>query len=196
MAPDVSGFDPAQDVVLDDDSLRVIAHPLRVRLLSELRLHGAATASQLAQRLGQSSGATSYHLRQLATRGFVIEEPDRGTRRERWWRAAHRTTRFDMALDDGNRAAGGEYLRAVARNYSNRLLRFTDEVESVPDVYGPDWATAFTLSDWRLDLTAEGAARLQAEIFELMRRYRDEPPGEGARSVVAQVQLIPALTAP
>src|SRR5689334_12619211 len=60
----------------DGRSLRALAHPLRLRLLGLLRMDGAATASQLAARTGQSSGATSYHLRQLAAYGFVIEEPD------------------------------------------------------------------------------------------------------------------------
>ena len=37
---------------LDAAALRVLAHPLRSRLLSELRLHGPATATDLADRLG------------------------------------------------------------------------------------------------------------------------------------------------
>lgn len=60
---------------LDAHSLRGLAHPLRIRLLGDLRLHGPATASQLAERLGESSGATSYHLRQLAAYGFVEDAP-------------------------------------------------------------------------------------------------------------------------
>lgn len=206
MPKDVGGFDPAQDVLLDDDSLRVIAHPLRVQLLSELRHHGPATASQLGQRLGQSSGAASYHLRQLADHGFVVEDPERGDRRDRWWRAAHRTTRFEMSQHPGNQAAGGEYLRAVARHYSGRMLRFADEVEAVPETYGPEWAEIFTLSDVTLHLTAAQAARLHGELLELLVRYRDHPSAEalatGADSgdesqeeevltLVAQVQLFP-----
>ena len=44
-------------------------------MLGELRLNGAATASQLGRRLGESSGATSYHLRQLARFGSKAEWP-------------------------------------------------------------------------------------------------------------------------
>lgn len=191
MAADMSGFDPALDVRLDAESLRVLAHPLRVQLLSRLRLTGPATASQLGQQLGQSSGATSYHLRQLEAYGFVVEDTDRGTRRERWWRAAHRTTRFDMTLDDETRATGGEYMRAVARNYSDRMLRFADSIETADQEYGAEWADVYTLSDWTLHLSAARAADLHRDVFELMQRYRDEPAPDDAGTLVAQVQLFP-----
>jgi len=85
---------------LDPRSLRGLAHPLRMRLLSTLRHDGPATASQLAEKLGESSGATSYHLRQLAAHGFVEDDPERGKGRERWWRAAKEGTRFDDSLFD------------------------------------------------------------------------------------------------
>ncbi|BBJ43426.1 hypothetical protein SSPO_061440 [Streptomyces antimycoticus] len=89
--------EPAPDDVrvLDPRTLRGLAHPLRMRLLTALREYGPATASQLAARLGESSGATSYHLRQLATYGFVEDDPERGKGRERWWKAAHRGTRWN-----------------------------------------------------------------------------------------------------
>lgn len=60
---------------LDARSLRGLAHPLRMQLLDALRFGGPATASQLAEKLGESSGATSYHLRQLAAHGFVEDAP-------------------------------------------------------------------------------------------------------------------------
>ncbi|NUT30943.1 MAG: helix-turn-helix transcriptional regulator, partial [Streptomyces sp.] len=80
---------------LDARTLRGLAHPLRMQLLSALRRGGPATASQLAEKLGESSGATSYHLRQLAAYGFVEDAPDHGKGRERWWQAVHQGVRFD-----------------------------------------------------------------------------------------------------
>src|SRR6478736_7487779 len=65
--------------------LRGLAHPLRLQLLQVLRAEGPATASQLARRLGESSGATSYHLRALHRAGLV-EEVEQRNARERWWR--------------------------------------------------------------------------------------------------------------
>ena len=66
------------DRVIDAASLKALAHPLRVELFDRLAMLGPATASQLADALGESSGATSYHLRQLARHAFIEEDPERG----------------------------------------------------------------------------------------------------------------------
>src|SRR5690606_19778936 len=50
----------------DAMALRALAHPQRMRMLAMLRIDGPATATALAERMGLNSGATSYHLRQLA----------------------------------------------------------------------------------------------------------------------------------
>lgn len=191
MPSDATGFDPAQDLRLDATTLRALAHPLRVRLIGRLRMYGPATATRLAQDLGESSGATSYHLRELAKYGLVVEDQERNRGKERWWRAAHRSTHFDLTMDDDTRATGGEYLRSVARVYSERLLHFADNIEYTAETYGTDWANAFTLSDWHLRLTVEQAQALHRELNELLDRYRDLPEQPGARRVVSQLQLFP-----
>src|SRR3954451_23671612 len=88
--------------VQDPEALEALAHPLRGRLLGLLRADGPATASGLAERVGESSGVTSYHLRKLAEVGFVEEDQERGTRRERWWRAAHTSTSWSPSDFLGN----------------------------------------------------------------------------------------------
>jgi DNA-binding transcriptional ArsR family regulator len=70
---------------MDAAQLRALAHPLRLQLLEVLGSEGPATASQLGRRLGESSGATSYHLRALHRAGMV-EEAEQRNARERWWR--------------------------------------------------------------------------------------------------------------
>lgn len=72
---------------IDVSAMKAFAHPLRMQLYSWLRDHGEATASLLADHLNESTGQTSYHLRQLAKHGFVEEVTSRGTGRERWWRS-------------------------------------------------------------------------------------------------------------
>jgi predicted ArsR family transcriptional regulator len=57
-----------------------------------LRIHGPATATSLATRLGINTGQTSYHLRHLADHGFVVDDEERGNGRERWWKAAPQST--------------------------------------------------------------------------------------------------------
>jgi hypothetical protein len=188
------GFDPGRDLVLEPRMLRGLAHPLRIRLRAELVEHGPATASQLAARVGQSSGATSYHLRQLAAYGFVADEPGRGTGRERYWRATHRMLWFDMPeASCSERALGGEYLRAVARLYAERIIRFADGIEAAPEVLGPEWADEWDLSHWLLDLDVAEAAALRQRFYELCAPYRHDGdrPRPGTRPVIVQFQSFP-----
>ena len=55
----------------DPRALRALAHPLRIQLLGLLRREGPLTASEAGRRLDESSGITSYHLRQLERFGLV-----------------------------------------------------------------------------------------------------------------------------
>jgi DNA-binding transcriptional ArsR family regulator len=181
-----------EPVRLSGQTLRGIAHPLRVRLLNLLREDGPSTATRLAERTGQSSGATSYHLRQLATYGFVVEEPTQGGR-ERWWKATHRS----MSLEgEDARAAPGEaeaYLRAVAAEYADRVDRWLNEAPTLPQA----WDQAATLSNWRLRLRAEEATRFLAEMEAVIASYRrddaDGEPPDGAERVDVQLQVLPFL---
>src|SRR3954469_22151212 len=85
----------ASSITPTPQQLRALTHPVRLRILGLLRTEGATTATALAQRLGLNTGATSYHLRQLAQHGFIVDDEERGNGRERWWRAAHAATRTD-----------------------------------------------------------------------------------------------------
>src|SRR5580658_10852023 len=71
--------------VRDVEALRVLAHPMRQRILRYLRQAGPATSTTLARDLGENSGIMSYHLRLLGEHDFVREVAGRGQGRERWW---------------------------------------------------------------------------------------------------------------
>lgn len=189
-----AGFDPERDVVLDPRALRGLAHPIRLRLRAELTERGPATATQLAARIGESSGTTSYHLRQLAAYGFAADEPSLGNGRERYWRALHRATWFDTPLDRlEDRNVLGEYARAIARVHAERAVRFADSIEASPEQLGADWSAAAGMSDWVLDLTAEEAKTLQRRFHELCAPHRHAHgwPRPGTRAVVVQFQVLP-----
>ena len=179
-----------REVRVDATTLRGLAHPLRVRILGLLREHGPATATTLAQRLGQSTGATSYHLRILATYGFVVDDPERNVGRERWWKAAHKSTTLDINPAVAPPETEG-YLRAVAAQYADRVERFLDEMASLP----PAWGDACTISDVPLRLTPQEAAALHEEMFALLGRYRrddrDARRPDGTERVVVQFQILP-----
>jgi DNA-binding transcriptional ArsR family regulator len=90
---------PVRDLEREPEALHALAHPLRLKLLDLLKVKGSSTASELARLAGESSGATSYHLRQLARHGFVVEDEGRGTRRERWWKADPSQLRVETSGD-------------------------------------------------------------------------------------------------
>ncbi|MBJ3812047.1 ArsR/SmtB family transcription factor [Streptomyces flavofungini] len=173
---------------LDPRSLRGIAHPLRMRLLSSLRLDGPATASQLAQRLSESSGATSYHLRQLAEYGFVEDDPERGKGRERWWRAAYAGTYLDSELgrdaDPAVRGAYSTYLHQHATNHAEEVSTWI----ATRHEWSQEWAESSDISDFTLRLTPDSAAELSARMHELIEEYRTLTPAEGAPDA-AKVRL-------
>jgi DNA-binding MarR family transcriptional regulator len=143
-----------------------------MQLLISLRRDGPATASQLASRLGESSGATSYHLRQLAAHGFVEDAPDRGKGRERWWQSAHQGTRMDESLmndpDPTVRGAVAVYLHEVATFHATEVSTWIGTQH--------DWPTAWTessdISDYTLRLTPELTAELGGKLNELIESYR------------------------
>ncbi len=165
---------PASVLHLDSRALKVLAHPLRSRLLTALRMGGPATATTLAQALETNTGATSYHLRKLASVGLV-EETDQGRGRERWWRAAtemHSWTERDVAGDPDGQAAT-DWLR---RNY---LHWFIDRYEAWLDVQGSwplEWQDATGASDYGLRLSPARLEAFQDEFRALFERYREARP--------------------
>ena len=174
---------------LDARMLRALAHPLRMRLLELLRVDGPATASGLGKRLGESSGTTSWHLRQLAEHGFVEEDTERGNRRERWWRAVHESHRLNANQFAGDPELAGPlnaYLMSSLERRYEREVRFFGEA----DKWRESWGDAPNFSDYNLSLTPDEAQALSAEVDALIDRYRREPR-EGDSAAVAHWAVFP-----
>lgn len=111
------------------DALKAFAHPLRMRMYDYLNEHGAATATQLAQALGESTGQTSYHLRQLERHGFIADDPTRGTGRERWWTSVGFTMAADTLLDPAASAATRTLMQGVVGEQAQVLTRFVAQAD-------------------------------------------------------------------
>ncbi|GGZ75834.1 winged helix-turn-helix domain-containing protein [Streptomyces subrutilus] len=188
--------DPRQPQVhlLDARSLRGLAHPLRMRMLATLRHDGPATASQLAGRLGESSGATSYHLRQLAAHGFVEDAPGHGKGRERWWRAVHDGTAFDETLayddDPATRGAADLFLHEIATIHTQEMGTWLGDAHS----WSQEWRRGADLSDFTLRLTPAQSLELVRRMHALVNEYRDLPAAEGAESVRVHTHAFPRRT--
>ncbi len=186
-------FDPSRDVVTDAADLQALSHPLRIRLLGRLRQDGPSTASKLAEALKISSGLSSYHLRQLAAAGFIVEAEQPGSGRERWWQATRRST-YVLSPKPGDGDAGvitTEFLQAVLEvNFDNARAFFAEEGE-----WPLDWQEASGISDMMLALTAEQAQQLSHELAAVVARYPRHEAGaqlpEGTKVVQAQYQVFP-----
>lgn len=176
--------------------LRALAHPLRIRMIGLLRTDGAATATTLAKRLGESTGSTSYHLRQLAAYGLIEEDREhQGRGRERWWRSAYTSTRYDVAaleIDAETRGALEIFLHTALAEEYRRAAAFLSERAEWPR----PWREAADFSDYRLDLTPDRLKALTKELATVIERYLDDPGATSgdAREVIVGVHAFPRPT--
>lgn len=160
-----------RNIRLDSRAVRVLAHPLRARLLSELRVNGNATATTLAARLETNTGATSYHLRKLAEVGLV-EETDEGHGKQRVWAPAqqsHSWTDADVADDPDALAAAGWLREHYWAYMGEKVARWEDARQRWPIA----WRDAAGMSDVVLELSANQVSALTEELDEAIRRHQE-----------------------
>jgi DNA-binding transcriptional ArsR family regulator len=186
--------DPAEQtswtsVHLSAQAIQVLAHPLRSRLLRALRMDGPATATALAERLDTNTGATSYHLRKLASVGLV-EETGEGRGRERWWRPTTEMHDWDDVAVEGDpdaRAAAG-WLR------ENHVRTFVEQAEgwlAHHDSWPIEWRRWAGQSDYALDLTPDELGALLTELWATVARAH-----EAAAEAAAEEQHLPSSERP
>ncbi|QCW77872.1 winged helix-turn-helix transcriptional regulator [Streptomyces sp. S6] len=175
-------------------TLRTLAHPLRIRLLNALREFGPATASGLGERLGESSGATSYHLRQLAESGLVEDAPELGKGRERWWRAVHEGAIFESSdflthADPEVRGAIDVVMHEVATTHAQELNTWLGTMGEWPQ----EWRRSSDMSDFKLRLTPELARELSQKLHAVVESYRGRVPEgtEGSAAVRTHLHVFP-----
>ncbi|GAA3934658.1 helix-turn-helix domain-containing protein [Actinomadura viridis] len=172
------------------ERLKALSHPLRRRILQRLTAHGPATSTTLGQVLGESTGTTSYHLRQLEKYGFIEEIPERSAGRERWWRAVQgpRDRRLPAPedLDPAGRAALAEVVRLGHAEDLALLSRLPEEYAR-----NREWTR---LSRGFTRMTEEGLAEFFEAYLRLLREYgfsaEEAPPG--ARPVHIRLFTLPA----
>jgi DNA-binding transcriptional ArsR family regulator len=163
---------PDPTVHLDRATLAMLAHPLRSRLLDELRLSGPATATTLAAVLDTNSGATSYHLRKLAQVGLVVDSGEGGGRRRLWNASTESRPRDDRPGDDSDDADARAALAWLARDY---LGLFNDRAEQwldTQDRWPPQWREQVGLSDRLVQVTPGQLSALRADLDAVLERYR------------------------
>lgn len=173
---------PPPEEITDAAVLKAIMHPLRRRIMEELG-RGPATATRLAKELGENSGATSYHLRELAKYGFVDEAPELAQGKERWWRARPRDIRWPRHSEqnDAMRAIFDETQRAAFNEDLEQMAKFLDQRESLGA-----WGDAFLFSRGSVNVNIDELKQFWDEYMALLRRYWRPEPLPGTRKVLVR----------
>lgn len=166
---------------MDAAQLRALAHPLRLQLLQVLHAEGPATASQLGRRLGESSGATSYHLRALHRAGMV-EEAEQRNARERWWqRTPERLVIPNSVPPDASDVERAELKAAHAQIESilvdrdeTALGRWMEIRYDLP----LEWQDAQWIGNFRMWATADEVRQFVATVLESVEPLRRAPESD------------------
>lgn len=164
-------------IVPGPKALKALTHPDRLKMLGILRMEGPQTATTLAGRLGLNSGATSYHLRQLAEHGFIETDAARGNKRDRWWKARHEATMIEPSEAEPGEAldASMAMMQSVISHHAAAMQRAHEGFNALPR----DWRKAQTFSDYTIALSAEAAQALMADFHALLMRHKAEAPAPG-----------------
>jgi DNA-binding transcriptional ArsR family regulator len=180
--------------IRDAQTARAMAHPVRLRLLEELAFRGPMTATQVAERVGESPANCSWHLRQLAKYGFV-EEAGGGVGRERPWQVVVQSNSFGVEGVDAETLAASQVTTA---------LWFDREVQALfawqaREASEGEWAHAAYLNQSLGWLTMDELREVDQQMQQIMIRYvhRINDPASrpsGARPVRMVSWGIPADT--
>ena len=165
-------------IQLDARAVSVLAHPLRSRLLSHLRLTGPATATDLAATFRTNTGATSYHLRKLESVGLVRDTGE-GRGKRRLWQAAttyHSWKTSDFRHDEDALTALGWLERSYVRQLAMRAESWQDASDSWPD----EWVDTLGFNDTIVLVTPGQLRELLDELDGLIGRYRHAGEGDPA----------------
>jgi DNA-binding transcriptional ArsR family regulator len=176
--------------------LRALAHPLRVQLMQVLYGEGPATASQLARRLGESSGATSYHLRALHKAGFVVEG-ERRNGRERWWQRPEGPVMIPNSVPpDASESERADLMAAHAQLESVFLERDEQALGrwlAIRYDLPLDWQDSQWLGNFRMWATAAEVREFGTRVFEMAKPLRIPPdsPDSERREVHFTFRVLP-----
>jgi DNA-binding transcriptional ArsR family regulator len=161
-------FDAPRELT-DPLAMRAMAHPVRLALMEALNHHGALTATQAAERVGESPSNCSFHLRQLAKYGFV-EEAEGGTGRQRPWQVVNVGMRFTDVQEDADAAmAAGALARVVQERWLSRARAGMEQRSHLPE----EWRTVTGSDQMTLYVTPEEMKAINDQLIELLASYRE-----------------------
>lgn len=162
---------PGASDELSTQAMKAFAHPLRMAMFSYLTDHGSATATTLAKHLNESTGQTSYHLRQLEKHGLVEEDAEKGTGRERWWKSTGFSVRSAITLKDpANRPALNAMMNHQLEERMSTLATWMRTIEEYPEA----WIDASVDNTSTAMMSPEESRAMMLELMEVIAKHTDE----------------------
>jgi DNA-binding transcriptional ArsR family regulator len=163
--------------ITDPRMLRAMAHPLRIKLLNQLAVFGPATATELAEKLGDTAANCSWHLRQLAKFGLIEDMPGPG--RNRPWRWIPTGNRWRSTSPE--MAQAGAQVAATMLDFEMAQLQAWEASE--PEAPA-EWREAAFVTQAMSWLTAAELAEINKTVMGLLLKSMDRltdhatrPPG-------------------
>ncbi|HEX6933267.1 MAG TPA: helix-turn-helix domain-containing protein [Streptosporangiaceae bacterium] len=164
--------------VSDARTFRALGHPVRLALLETLVIQGPLTATEAAERIGESPTTCSFHLRQLARYGFV-EEAGGGKGRARPWRLSIIGMESASVHDDPETDVAAAALARLMRE--RQLERYKIWLDSRAS-YPREWRKAANEGDYLFWFTPDELEELNRELAAmLIPRARDRLTDPGTR---------------
>ena len=154
----------------DSRTLRALTHPVRIALIEALLLHGAMTATEVGEQIGESPTTCSFHLRQLEKYGFV-EEAGGGKGRSRPWQLTSTGMQFRSAHADPETEMAAVALVRMLRD--RQFARYRTWLETSQN-FPREWRDAAGSSESIIYLTPTELEELSEEVLALvLPRFRE-----------------------
>jgi DNA-binding transcriptional ArsR family regulator len=178
--------------ISDPKAMRALAHPLRIQLLELVVARGRATATELAEAVGESPANCSFHLRKLAEFGY-LERADDATGREKPWRVTDPTQDFVTDPDDPESRQANTAVASAFREWDVARMQ---AAEGRPNP--PAWRGATFQHGATMIVTPDEAKAIGRALTDLLAPYHDRltdpslrPDGAGADRLFAATTYLP-----
>jgi hypothetical protein len=180
-------------VLVEPDSMRALADPIRLALFDSLRRDGPASGVELAARSERPREEVRGHLGELLRFGFVTcDDPDGDGSQ---WRATGKGIVFEVPDDPDGQAAARRLTNVMLLTYLDLPRRWLADDEPQLEL---DWVRAAGMFNARVTLTAAELHEVQARLETILEPYlnREHPDVPvGAASVRILSYFMPEAAA-
>jgi DNA-binding transcriptional ArsR family regulator len=163
--------------ISDARTLRALTHPTRIALIEALSIGGPMTATEAAERVGESPSSCSFHLRQLAKYGFV-EEAGGGRGRRRPWKMTQLGFSMSTVQDDPVTEVAAATLARLIRGRQLERFRTWQHTEAS---YPRTWRSAAIDDEYLYWMTAGELEALGQRVREMLMPFLRERLNDPSR---------------